>query len=73
MELENNNLTNQIEVLNRQRLNNIVTVSQRTLDLLMHQVGESVLTEITGPASYQNFTKNVEDIIIAKLRKKFQL
>lgn len=66
-------LVNQVEVINRQRLNNVVVVSQRTLDLLMHQVGDGVLTEIKGPVAYQNFTKNVEDIIIAKLRKKFQL
>ena len=66
-------LTNQIEVLNRKRLNNIVTVSQRTLDLLIHHVDDQVLTHCKDSAAYQNFMRNVDDIIVAKLRKKFQL
>lgn len=66
-------LTNQIEVVNMQRLNNIVIVAERTLDLLMHQTGDDTLTKIDGPDSYTNFKKNIDDIIIAKLRKKFEL
>lgn len=66
-------IVNQIETINTQRISNIVTVSQRTLDLLLNQVDDGVLAEIKDKESYVNFSKNIEDVIIAKLRKKFQL
>lgn len=66
-------IVNQIETINTQRISNIVTVSQRTLDLLLNQVDDGVLAEIKDKESYVNFNKNIEDVIIAKLRKKFQL
>lgn len=66
-------ISNQVETINQARLNDIVLVAKRTIDVLLQQVDEGTLSCIKDKETLENFQKNIDDIIVAKLRKKFSV
>ena len=49
-------------------LNNIAHIAQRTIDLLLAQVDDNMLTKSTTAQSLNDLHGNIQDVIIARLK-----
>lgn len=57
-----------IKQKNIQMLSDISTITQRTVDLLLAQVDDNMLTKTTSASSLDELRNNIQDVITAKLR-----
>lgn len=64
-----NNAFNQ----NLDRLTSISTVAHRTVDFLLNQAGEGVLKEVKTKEQLDDLNRMITDVLVAKLRKKFNV
>lgn len=66
-------LNTNAQALTEQRLENLVIVTKRTLDILFEQVDEGVLKSIKSPEALQQFHKDIDSVILSKVKDKFNL
>lgn len=59
--------------VNLDKLNLVNMVTKRTMGILIHQADEGIFKTVESTDSYKEFQNNLNDIIINRLRKKFEL
>lgn len=62
------NQTDCVKQKNIEMLNNISILAQRTIDLLLAQVDDNILSKSTSAKSLEEFRCNIQDVIIARLK-----
>ena len=55
------------------RLANLIQVTKMTMDLLLAQADEGVLKNIKGAEALNKFNKDIDTLIVSRIRSKFNL
>lgn len=62
------NQTDCIKQKNIEMLNNISFLTQRTIDILLAQVDDNMLSKVTSANALNDLRCNIQDVIIARLK-----